>query len=350
LEILMGLSYNFPLNSSPGAPTISRDYILSFPIDWWAAARVAPLPVLVFFHGGNGSADNMMKTQFRIDDWWTRSFGGVHLKAIAFALQGVSLSSQAGGAWDSAHLGTINLMAGSDDELAFFDALDRAEQQLKDYFNTYVQPAVGGALLNQVFNRNKLLPVGFSVGGAFTYRIAAVAASHGWTVPAACVFSSTTGGWRTETERLAAPTVPQVEWLPAVPGSLLHICGFNDDHCAPTNDGTSSTDVNSVLAENLLPTNDWANSDTSGRNSALEYAALAAAQPGWVTTAPVSPPAAIPNMMGGVATLFDNVCFDTTGGATPNLQICCARLGMGHEIPPFAADAVIQFFRRWGGL
>jgi hypothetical protein len=259
----------------------------------------------------------------------------------------VSLSSQASGTWNEGHVGAFNELAGSDDEYAFFSALDLFEQKLIDYFNTYLR-SPGGNPLTAVFDRTKLLPVGFAAGGAFTYRIAAVAPSYNWTVPAACVFSSTMGGWRTEDDRIAAPTAPQVKWLPAVPCSLLHICGTQDSICPPTVDGPSGDEAAAVVAQGLL-TGPWARADISGLNSALEYVALANAQPGWAA-APAAPPTAIPTTYGAAATIFDTASWDTTGGATPNLQVCCARVDMQNLLPPFAPAAVVEFFRTWGGL
>ena len=109
----MPLNYVVPIGSTTGTLPVSRFFVTSFPLDWYTQVLAnGPLPVVCFQHGGNNLATDFLFTLFEIERWWTGVFSPSPLKAIAIAIQGVSLSSEdGGGTWNGGNTGSINRLA-----------------------------------------------------------------------------------------------------------------------------------------------------------------------------------------------------------------------------------------------
>jgi hypothetical protein len=167
----------FPL--SPGGPNIVRELNFSLPVDWYdQVVNNGPLPVVAFVHGGGQYGSEFMSTTFRIDEWWQGVFAGTPIKAIAFAPQGIGINGLTG-EWNAGNIGTTVRLFGVDDLSYFFDELDRLEQFLLDAYANDIQPVTGGLNMTQVFDRSRLMLVGFSNGGQLAYRLVTVAPRPG---------------------------------------------------------------------------------------------------------------------------------------------------------------------------
>jgi poly(3-hydroxybutyrate) depolymerase len=308
-----------------------------------------PIPVVAFLHGGNGSAVDFMSTTFAINDWF-EGFGAALNplpKFIAFAPQGVGIDGQTGGDWNSGYLGRSLRLIGLEDVDFFFDALDQFEQFLIRGYATDIQPVTGGGTITQVFDRSRLMLVGFSNGGQMAYRLAIEARTRAWTVTAVAAFGTSIGGWYREVDRLVL--APNADWTPAdAPASLLHVHGNNDASVQPVNDGPSTDTVNSVALQvlNAAVRPDYQRADISGQNSAQAYADSGTATAGWASLGQINQPNIPVNHQNPVWETFDS-----TGGAVADRQVYFALVGnMAHVVPNWAAGSVAQFFRSWGGL
>ncbi len=343
----MAFPYVLPVN---GTADSARSILASFPVDWYDQVRTnGPLPVILFIHGGDQNAFDFMFTTFKITSWWKTTFA-FPAKAIAIDSQGVSLDSN-GGDWNAGNMGTVNRLPGAQDSAFAWDAMNRVERWLIDWFRKEIRPVVGGADISQVFNRQKLLPVGFSQGGQFAYRLASEAPKEGWKCPALAVFGTSIGGWYREVDRVAA-LPPNVDWTPTgEPPALFHVHGTIDTKVNVTANG-KSTDTNTVITDQVgaALVDTYARADISGFNSTAAYVARATAL-GWPFVAGAVPPSSIPAAVVAVTT-FTVANWNKPGGGSPDYQVCFANVGGGmiHEVPYWAPEAVAEFFKLWGGL
>ena len=347
----MAYVFNYPISSL--GLDLGRGYAISMPVDWYQQILDnGPLPVIGFLHGGNGSAVDFLTTTMLINSWW-EGFGVTAnaAKAIAFAPQGVGIDGQAGGDWNAGNLGRSNRLIGVDDVAFFFGALDQLEQYLLSGYVNDVQPVTGGGEITQIYDRSRLMLVGFSNGGQMVYRLVVEAASRGWTVTAVCVFSTSIGGWHREVDRgVALP--PNADWVPAIIPSLLHIHGASDPNIKPSNDGVSSSIVTSVEAQvGQFAAPNFERADISAVNSVAEYVAVGTnlvATAGWAvvaaTTPPTFPAGVTPNPL-------NTNEWDSTGGATSDVQTCVAIIpNLAHAVMTGGPKMAFTFFRTWGGL
>ncbi|MBA2321585.1 MAG: hypothetical protein H0V89_10555 [Deltaproteobacteria bacterium] len=344
----MALQYAFPISSSQ--PDIVRNFFTSFPLDWYdQVLNLGSLPVVAFLHGGDQSADDFMFGVGRIQEWWEGAFQGTQVKACAYAPQGASLNGK--GAWNAGIMGTIARLSGVDDVSFFFDGLNRFEQYLLDWYANVIQPVTSGGAITAVFDRNRLMLVGFSEGGQMAYRLAAVAAANGWTVSAMCVFGSSIGGWYRQVDFNPGGLAANVVWTVSPVPSLFHVHGNFDTFVNPVADGWSPQVQAAATAQVPLTPSDYATADISGQNSAGLYVTLANAIPGWAAVGGAAPPASIPAGVAGLSAFTTNN-WDSTGGAVADRQVCFARVGggMAHVVPAWGPDTMVEFFLTWGGL
>jgi len=332
---------------------VTRGYIISYPIDWYQQIiDNGPLPVVAFLHAGGGTASSTMIDTFKIDTWWTGIGPPASprplVKAIAFAPQGLGMEG-IGGSWNAGNVQETNKLIGVTDVQFFFDALDQLEAILIAGYANEIQPVTSGLDITVVFDRARLMLVGFSNGGQLAYRLAVEALTYGWTVTALCVFGSSIGGWRRETDHLAGDP-PEVDWTPTtdVP-SLLHVHGLLDLTFQPIMDGPSDDTSDLVGDQGIASPNDFSRADISGENSAASYA-QAATDLGWTNPGSGSPPTLIPpaERPDITATVVD---FDSTGAGVADVQVCFILVDtLTHTVPDWAPPVVVEFLQTWGGL
>lgn len=162
----MAFQYQFQMSTL--GKDVARGYSVSFPIDWYDEVVLnGPIPVVAFLHGGNGSAVDFMGTTFKIVEWFQGFAAALNPlpKFIAFAPQGVGIDGQSGGDWNAGNLGRSLRLIDLRDVDFFFDALDQFEQFLIRGYVNDIQPVTGGGSITQVFDRSRLMLVGFSNGG-----------------------------------------------------------------------------------------------------------------------------------------------------------------------------------------
>ncbi len=378
----MLVQYQFKINPYALSEEVARGFAMSFPVDWKEQIRDnGPLPVVVFFHGGNQAPVYFMDNSFRVPDkWWRGEWvksGGASaplrpepVKAIAIFLQGITLDSDLGGDWNAGNMGAINRFQPVDDESYALDAIERAEQYFVNEYNAAPPPVVDPekpvlyAELGDIFDRKRLSSMGFSEGGQMAYRMVNRWVDLGWTMPGLVIFGSSIGGWRSESSR-AKGDPPVIDWTPRllvfggdVFPSLLHIHGTADDAVPHVDEGPTDESLKKV-ADQFEPAEkpravDFVRADISGLNSAVNYETMFTSVLGAASA--LTPATDFPGAL-SVPPVLTAFSFGTEwlagklGPFTHPKRVIFANVkDLDHSVPFYGSAAVIQFLQSVGGL